>query len=475
MPTIYDWSLSPGDNATADTDINWSEGQFPSTVNDSARQMMARQAEWLKDNGVLAAAGNGNVITIATNSKVTNPPHGMTLAFKANATNTGAVTLGINGGSGLKLRKIFAGDTDAVDLDAGDITAKGVYVVHFDSGANAGAGAWILINPTNLAEMQNLISSNLNNAPIKTTPDDADGVVITDSEDSGKTKRVLWSRIKAVLEAYFNTSYLRLTGGTLTGPIFATTLISSGQIQIPEAMRILRANDDNVYIQTGDGTSGSFKPLNFTRWLQDIPIFRINENNVDFKVPAIGVTPTSSTHLTTKGYVDTQVNTRVSKSGDTMTGRLSVNGISTTGTFHLDNTNIFYNTSTGNSVIFFRDGDQVEQGYIGYFPADNSFRVRTNSTGTPRTFTFGADGVLNLSGVAATNLQGSLTHRNHGGYVEIGSYSSTYGSGFGRMWWDANNRIMSFATSGGDTTVNSNYFRMSSALQIVYTLFVKLT
>src|SRR5690606_37504254 len=183
----------------------------------------------------------------------------------------------------------------------------------------------------------------------------------------------------------------------------------------------------------------------------------------DFKVPAIGVTPTSSTHLTTKGYVDTQVNTRVSKSGDTMTGRLSVNGISTTGTFHLDNTNIFYNTSTGNSVIFFRDGDQVEQGYIGYFPADNSFRVRTNSTGTPRTFTFGADGVLNLSGVAATNLQGSLTHRNHGGYVEIGSYGSSYGTGFGRMWWDANNRIMSFVSSGGDTTVNSNYFRMSSA------------
>src|SRR5690606_32883523 len=135
MASIYDWSTTPGNNATADADINWSEGMFPSVVNDSARMMMARLAEWVKDQGILTATGSANAITLATsNATITTAPHGMTVSFKAAATNTGAVTLALNGGGSKPLRKVFAGDTDATGLDAGDITAKGVYVAHFDSG-----------------------------------------------------------------------------------------------------------------------------------------------------------------------------------------------------------------------------------------------------------------------------------------------------------------------------------------------------
>jgi hypothetical protein len=39
------WSTTPGNNATVGS-INWAEGQPPSTVNDSARQMMADVADW---------------------------------------------------------------------------------------------------------------------------------------------------------------------------------------------------------------------------------------------------------------------------------------------------------------------------------------------------------------------------------------------------------------------------------------------
>lgn len=39
---VEDWSLIPEDNATIDPEINWREGQMPSTVNDSARVMMSR-------------------------------------------------------------------------------------------------------------------------------------------------------------------------------------------------------------------------------------------------------------------------------------------------------------------------------------------------------------------------------------------------------------------------------------------------
>lgn len=51
---LWQWSPTPANNATAVTNVNWQEGQAPSTVNDSARQMMADVAtqfqngwEWL--------------------------------------------------------------------------------------------------------------------------------------------------------------------------------------------------------------------------------------------------------------------------------------------------------------------------------------------------------------------------------------------------------------------------------------------
>ncbi len=213
MASVYDWSIISADNDDADSEINWMEGQFPDTVNNSARAMMKRIAEWIKDQGVLVSAGTANAITVATtNTTITVPPAGMTMSFRALATNTAATTLAINGGGSKPLRKIFAGDTDAVALDAGDITINGIYVVHFDSGANAGAGAWIVVNPTNQTEMQALITTALGGAATKTTPVDADAVVITDSADSGKTKRTLWSNIKATLKSYFDTIYQPLLG-----------------------------------------------------------------------------------------------------------------------------------------------------------------------------------------------------------------------------------------------------------------------
>jgi hypothetical protein len=38
---MYQWSTTAGTNATADPSINWAEGMSPSSINDSARAMMA--------------------------------------------------------------------------------------------------------------------------------------------------------------------------------------------------------------------------------------------------------------------------------------------------------------------------------------------------------------------------------------------------------------------------------------------------
>lgn len=53
----------------------------------------------------------------------------------------------------------------------------------------------------------------------KTTPIDADVVVAGDSADSNRAKKVTWANVKATLKTYFDTLYMSLAGGTLTGSI----------------------------------------------------------------------------------------------------------------------------------------------------------------------------------------------------------------------------------------------------------------
>ena len=47
--TFYKWSQTASADATADGTVNWAEGQSPSSVNDSARAMMAATAKYRDD------------------------------------------------------------------------------------------------------------------------------------------------------------------------------------------------------------------------------------------------------------------------------------------------------------------------------------------------------------------------------------------------------------------------------------------
>jgi hypothetical protein len=141
---IYDWSLTAGSNATADSGINWSEGQLPSTVNDSARVMMERIREWITDQGALTASGT-DTITVTANSAFSAYATGMVLSFKAANSNTGAATLNVNGVGAKAIRKVTSVEEA---LAAGDIADDGIYVVRYDAAANSAAGAWILTSPS---------------------------------------------------------------------------------------------------------------------------------------------------------------------------------------------------------------------------------------------------------------------------------------------------------------------------------------
>lgn len=141
MASIYDWSTTAASNSTADSDINWSEGQAPSTVNNSARQVMGRVAELLGDiGGALSAGGTANAITVTANSSFTSYADGLRLSFTAGSDNTGSATLNVNAIGAKAIRKITSsGDAD---VESGDIQSGCVYEVIYSTGLNSSAGGW---------------------------------------------------------------------------------------------------------------------------------------------------------------------------------------------------------------------------------------------------------------------------------------------------------------------------------------------
>ena len=101
--SIFDWSTTPATNATADAAINFAEGQPPGGVNDSARQLMARVAEFRSDLGSVNAAGAvvqtggaADAYTLTTQSAFTAFKAGLELSCNIHAANTTVSTLNVN-------------------------------------------------------------------------------------------------------------------------------------------------------------------------------------------------------------------------------------------------------------------------------------------------------------------------------------------------------------------------------------------
>lgn len=148
MSSIYDWSTTSANNATADSAINWAEGQAPSTVNNSARVMMQRIKEFLIDlGGSVVAGGSANVLTVTASSPFTAYANGMLVRFRAITDNTGSATLNVNAIGAKPLVKITT--TGETALAAGEVQEDGIYEAVYSEDLNGGAGAWVLANPAN--------------------------------------------------------------------------------------------------------------------------------------------------------------------------------------------------------------------------------------------------------------------------------------------------------------------------------------
>lgn len=98
--TLYKWSQIAASDASADSTINWAEGQSPASVNDSARAMMAATAKFRDDiAGAIVTGGISTAYTVASYQQFDSLAHldGKVIAFTPHATNGATVTLNVDG------------------------------------------------------------------------------------------------------------------------------------------------------------------------------------------------------------------------------------------------------------------------------------------------------------------------------------------------------------------------------------------
>lgn len=131
----WNWSKTAATNATADASINWSEGMSPSSVNDSARAMMARSAEQRDDvSGLLATGGTSTAYTVATNQGLNTPTptDGQMIAVTMNATNGVSPTLAADGGTAFAIQT-----SPGVAVAAGTLVSGTPYTLKFSTANSA--------------------------------------------------------------------------------------------------------------------------------------------------------------------------------------------------------------------------------------------------------------------------------------------------------------------------------------------------
>jgi microcystin-dependent protein len=134
--TLYKWSQTASSDATADPTINWAEGQAPSSINDSARAMMAATAKYRDDiAGAIVTTGSSAAYAISSYQVFDTLTHlgGQMIAFTPHTTNgAGPVTLNVDGLGAKPLRS-----APNVELLAGTIIQGTPYVATYNNSDGA--------------------------------------------------------------------------------------------------------------------------------------------------------------------------------------------------------------------------------------------------------------------------------------------------------------------------------------------------
>src|SRR6266699_1289500 len=134
MP-VFVWSQIAATNSTADNTINWAEGQAPSSVNDSARAMMAATAKYRDDiSGAIVTGGTSTAYTVISYEVFDTLAHlhGQMIAFTPHTTNGATVTLNVDSLGAKPLRS-----APNTELLAGVLIQGTPYVAVYNNGDQA--------------------------------------------------------------------------------------------------------------------------------------------------------------------------------------------------------------------------------------------------------------------------------------------------------------------------------------------------
>ncbi|WP_426419508.1 phage tail protein [Bradyrhizobium genosp. A] len=146
--TLYKWSQTASADATADSTINWAEGQPPSSVNDSARAMMAAIAKHRDDiAGAIVTSGTSTAYVVNSYQVFQSLPqlNGQIIAFTPHTTNGATVTINVDGLGAKPLRS-----APGVELPAGTIVQGTPYAALYNNGDGAFYLAGFFNNPYNV-------------------------------------------------------------------------------------------------------------------------------------------------------------------------------------------------------------------------------------------------------------------------------------------------------------------------------------
>lgn len=104
---VATWSTTAASNATADSSVNWAEGQAPSSINDSARAEMASVAKWRDDiSGTITTAGTSTAYTATSNQSFASlsAMNGQIICIIPHATSGADPTLAVDGLTAKQIR-----------------------------------------------------------------------------------------------------------------------------------------------------------------------------------------------------------------------------------------------------------------------------------------------------------------------------------------------------------------------------------
>lgn len=233
------WSKTAATNNTIDSAVNFAEGQAPSSVNDSARGLMASVAKWRDDlSGSVTTAGSSTAYTATSNQTFASLTAGIEITCQFDEDCGATVTLNVDG-LGAKPLRSAAG----VELVAGAIKAGSVHrATYFTSNS----GEWLLhnVNPTIIAADQVVTASIAN-----------DQVTYAKIQNVSATSRILGRKTAAAgdVEELTLSETLDFVGSAARGDVLIRGASSWSRVALGGAGSVLGSDGTDMLSQPAGG------------------------------------------------------------------------------------------------------------------------------------------------------------------------------------------------------------------------------